>query len=244
MIASHKFNFIFFGIPKTGSKSVRTTFRLNSDDEYEILQYIGKHHTRCIDGKNIFIDKGLEEEWGRYFKFIFVRNPWRRIFSAFSFRLEKHLLYQDKERLEKHCLKFKDSFYKTHHNPHKGYESWKERTLKHLSQVSRFFNKYKGDYQKAFRKTVIDHEPQESYFIDENNNIMVDHIGAFENIQDEFKDICKSLGINTVKELKHENKTNYKNLTINYKDIYNQECIDIVAEKDKAIIDMKGYDFF
>jgi arsenate reductase-like glutaredoxin family protein len=73
---------------------------------------------------------------------------------------------------------------------------------------------------------------------------MVDHIGAFENIQDEFKDICKSLGINTVKELKHENKTNYKNLTINYKDIYNQECIDIVAEKDKAIIDMKGYDFF
>lgn len=242
MIASNNYKFIFFGIPKTGSKSIRTTFRLNPEEE--ILQYIGTHHTKCIDGKEIFKDKNLDKEWGRYFKFIFVRNPWKRIFSAFSFRLEKHLLYQDKERLEKHCLKFKESFYKDHHNPQKGYKSWEERTLKHLSQVSRFFNDNQGNFKKAFRKTVIDHEPQESYFIDQDNRTMVDHIGAFENIQNEFKSICLLLGINTVKELKHENKTNYKNLTIDYKDMYDQETIDIVANKDKAIIDIKGYDFF
>jgi hypothetical protein len=79
---SHDHRFIFTHVPKTAGKSVRFLLGLpefahqyvptGKDVEY------GFGHNRLVD----FNDK---EYFSRYFKFAFVRNPYDRVVSAFSY---------------------------------------------------------------------------------------------------------------------------------------------------------------
>jgi hypothetical protein len=68
---------------------------------------------------------------------------------------------------------------------------------------------------------------------------VINHIAEFENLQNEFTLLCDQVDI-TPPALEHGNKS--PNLQ-NMHEIYNQELIDLVAQKEKHVIQLKGYEY-
>ena len=88
MRISHRYKFIFFANPKTGSSSVRTFLAPYSD-----VLSVKNHH--YISEDNPFYPhmtpaeaRPFFEQFGwpfnDYYKFVFVRNPWARLVSAYE----------------------------------------------------------------------------------------------------------------------------------------------------------------
>ena len=67
----------------------------------------------------------------------------------------------------------------------------------------------------------------------------MDRIGQLENIQNDFNDFCRSVKI-TEQLLLHKNKSKF---TLSKTDLYTQELVDMVMEKEKWVINEYGYDF-
>lgn len=75
------------------------------------------------------------------------------------------------------------------------------------------------------------------FISDDNGKVMVDRIGRFETLEQDFKVICKDLGI--VCDLPHFNKTERKN----YRDYYTDETREVVRSWVQPDIEMFGYEF-
>lgn len=98
--------------------------------------------------------------------------------------------------------------------------------------------------------------PQTEFILDNQENILVDFIGKFENLQNDFNYVCKQIGIpeTTVPHVntsKGNSTTSTKKPSLEndipsykqYQDYYNQESIDLIANIYKRDIEMFKYDF-
>ena len=96
MILSHKYKFVTIDIPKTGTRSLRESLHpLGVIDECGKANFEAEfyQHDGAIRLKKQF--KKNNWNWGCYFKFTVVRNPWARYFSFFKYFKtygEKYLL--------------------------------------------------------------------------------------------------------------------------------------------------------
>jgi hypothetical protein len=79
---------------------------------------------------------------------------------------------------------------------------------------------------------------QRDFIINKSNEPLVDFIGRFENLQDDFGVVCDKIGIQR-KKLPCENKRQHKH----YAEYYNDETREIVAEKYAKDIECFGYKF-
>ena len=73
----------------------------------------------------------------------------------------------------------------------------------------------------------------------EKGEMCFDQIGVFQNISNDFDTFCQAVNIPNQK-LAHENKSKWN---IDKRDIFTQETIDMVAEKEKWVINKFDYDF-
>jgi hypothetical protein len=172
-----KTDIIFVHIPKTAGTSIRYSLGFNNMDK---AKKIRDHYTV----KEI-IDLIGKEKWNNAFKFTFVRNPWDRLCSFYSFRLKKG--------------KIKDISHK---------KSFKQWALYELGE---------RDPSSKKRFNLI---PQTNWLVDNQNNIQLNFIGRFENLNQDFQRLGKLISFNTI--LPHLNISNREN---DYRLQYDDELI-------------------
>lgn len=94
MRISHRYKFVFFSNPKTGSESVRLMLDPYSDIHCRRPSECNPDfpfydHMRPVELRDVFAERGWE--FGSYFKFTFVRNPWARLVSVYAAILDRGL---------------------------------------------------------------------------------------------------------------------------------------------------------
>ena len=214
MLISHKHKFITIDIPKTGTRSFRESLY-----PLGLIDIVGEpfveadfyQHDTAIRAKKQFAKHNFD--WNDYFKFTIVRNPWQRYFSFFKYF---------KSYGEKY-LRRDESI------------NWREPELNQGKLCEELFQN--KDDQSVLKNIILNNDPQDSYYFDESGKIMVDHIASFEDLSNEFVFLCDQVGIKAP-NLKHGNKSSNSQ---SMHDIYNQELIDFVAQKEKGVIELKDY---
>ena len=74
-------------------------------------------------------------------------------------------------------------------------------------------------------------------FVCDGSDVIVDFVGRFETLADDFATVCRRLGVSAA--LPHVNKTQHRG----YREHYNDALVDIVAEHWQRDIELFGYQF-
>ena len=145
------------------------------------------------------------------FSFCFVRNPWDRFVSAY-FYLEQH-----KE-------------------PGKSYKKFYEMYIKPYKTFKDVVMNIDEDKGNLF---FWDHfAPQMNYITDDHDDVAVDFIGRFENINEDFGVVCKKIGIPSV-NLPLLNTSHHQP----YWEYYDDESQEMIARKYNREISYFNYTF-
>lgn len=197
---------------KCGCGCTSTTFKWINENKKSIFFEIPKNASTSIKQllkKNEF--KLLKEKvnYNNYFKFAFIRNPWDRVMSNW-----------------------------------KMFCSSSGRWIKSAQLKALFGDR---DYNKILFpefieiiQTVNNHhwEQQIEYLKDEDDNIIImDVLGRFENLFNDFKKIKMKLNLNGT--LGKINVTNHKD----YQHYYNLKEIELIEKKYEKDIEEFGYTF-
>lgn len=217
MLISHKFKFLSICIPKTATKSLRHTLSqyidITGNPNAKNKETFYQHEI-AKSAKQKFIER--QWDWNDYFKYTIIRNPWARYASLYTW--SQHT-YEEFKKLP--------------------YESLNPIHKHHLSTFDAMYNKDSKLDNVAILKRIINSNQSQDEFYLIDNQIAVNYIGRMENIDRDFLHICKMVNIDTPPKLKYENKS----YAYSYKDLYNQELVDLVAQKEKYTIDHYGYQY-
>jgi len=154
---------IFIHIPKAAGSSVCLSLYGN----------LAGGHTPMDQYRVIF----SKEEFNKYFKFTFVRNPWDRLYSAYTFLKAGGLNQDDKE--------------------------WSSNNLARLENFEDFVLNW---LSPTNLHSYIHFKPQlDLLTIPHTNKMPLNYVGFFENLQSDFEHIKRI--VNPDATLKHDNKT-------------------------------------
>lgn len=210
-------------------QAIRNTNDINADyslkeyDKYKcIFVRIPKCASRSIS-KSLFGNLGgghrtiskysiifSQSEFKNYFKFTFVRNPWDRLVSAYHFLREGGIRKYDQE--------------------------WSDNLLNFYPNFDTFLKEW---VNRVDVSSGLHFKPQYEFICDKDHQIMVDFVGYFENLEDDFNYVKNKLGINST--LASLNKTASRKK--DYRSYYTDDTAKLVADVYRDDIRIFGYDF-
>jgi chondroitin 4-sulfotransferase 11 len=151
-----------------------------------------------------------------YYKFCFVRNPWDRLYSWYKMMIKKQI---------------HNSFSKYLLENSKNFSEFLELTdIIYETKDSEFNENF--PYPKSLSFNQLD------YITDDNGIILVDFIGRFELLEEDYNKIMEKIGINNI-FLPHINKSTNGE----YRHFYTDNDIEKVYNMYKRDIDYFGYKF-
>ena len=211
-IVLHRYKAVYFPIPKVACSSV-TKFCANLLDMKEGPDTdIHKLYYPSLD-----VNK--TGRCDRYFKFAFVRNPWDRVLSCYS-----NKILQDPS--------ITNTYYK--------------------NGIANSFVKYDGVFTAGMPFNEFVHiikdwpdqtadphfRSQHTYLENKDGDLVVDYIGHFESLADDFDYVVSKLNV-PQKMLPHLKKSVHNN----YWNSYDEDLIQVVGERYARDIELFGYDF-
>jgi len=172
-------------------------------------QQVGFNNKHLLIGTTAkYLKNHFGVKWQSYFKFSIVRNPWDRAISWYF-----------------HLRKKGDLL-----NPLNACE---------IARKCSFLEFCKIVLQEEKPKVETTHfTPFCHWALDEQGDSILDFVGRFENLQQDFDTICKKIGIPR-QVLPHNNGSKHKH----YTEYYDDETKQIVAEKYAKDIEYFGYKF-
>jgi len=177
----------------------------------------GKHFAKYDEKRKLYVQHATakelkdfyfnEKEWKSLFKFAIVRNPFERVVSSYNFLCTAMKMPKNKPT-------FKDFVYKKN-----------------------VFGKLLDPNAPDKRGNFYHHSRPMVKYLFEEGELLVDFIGRFENLEDDWKYISKR--IKKDKKLIHSNKISHPH----YIDYYDEQLKNKVAEEYKEDLEVFGYKF-
>jgi hypothetical protein len=199
MIVDRKRGYIFVHVPKTGGQSI----------------------SKALGGKTGAIPTHtplFSIEKGDCFAFGFIRNPWDRMVSLYSFLCQKQFKNTDNFKKEK--------------VRGAGFKRW--------LMEDEFY--MKEDYQLPIGESWVVGGHGEFPPMQRRSQLWwlkgCDYIGRFESLSSGYHEVCKQIGMSNG-NLSHINKTKHAH----YSRFYDSETIDFIAKHFQPEIELFGYSF-
>ncbi len=216
MLISLKYKFLFVHIAKTGGTSIRVALRRYKwNDPYRIPLFI------CSRMSALFAHK-LACKIPRHAKVItaYEMLPRELFNSLFKFAFVRNPW--DLQVSSYHHIKRERPYLL------KGIDTFEEFLL------------WKLDPNRPYHY-IIDTsiQLQSDYLIDLEGNVLVDFIGRYESLHEDFDEACKRIGIKTPK-LPHKRRAADRS---HYKEYYTDKTAELIAEHFRKDIEMFGYSF-
>lgn len=217
-ILSHEHGFLFIHVAKTGGRSINRTIAKRCAQR-ERFNTQGLDANVDVLGRKIALEirnRMTDDQWNRYFKFAFVRNPWDRLVSMY-----RHI-YLSRDMNAKGKIRYLN-------------EIIKRLDIKSEELTFEVFVK------RVVRDHVFDNyhwDKQIHCFTNESNKNLFNFIGRFENLQADFDFACRQIGF-PLTTLPHHNRTERNH----YSCYYTEETRQIVADIYRDDIEMFDYTF-
>lgn len=222
-----KFKILKLIVPKRVKKELNMRFdnpysKLELENKFifiHIPKTAGNGIIKSLYGKKatghtyaIWYKKFDSKKFDKFFKFALVRNPWDRLVSAFFYLQEGGMNKKDKN--------FSDKYLKKHNN---------------------FKNFVLSLEDEKYRQLILSwvHFIPQYKFVFHKDNLLVDYIGKYENLEQSYNFIRKKLGINKNKKLEKHNASEHKP----YYEYYNDKMIDIIYSMYEEDIKRFNYTF-
>lgn len=196
----------FLWIPKNAGHSVSKILLENGYKHYYEPGTTPHIHSQPL--KNYY--KHLEG----YFLFCFVRNPWDRILSLYSYLTQK-----ESHRLHEIIVNYKEEDWKN------GFNYW----------LLNCENSFVID--NGYKTLSMQKRPQIDYFTNNDGSCLVDYIGKLETIQEDFYYIASKLQLPT--SIDTLNTSHH----LPYRHEYSKDAIEFVYEYHKEDILQFNYQF-
>lgn len=116
-------------------------------------------------------------------------------------------------------------------------------SMHHYMRDKRLYHRHKlveslGSFEEYVRWEIKrNKDSQKAFITDVGGNVIVDFVGRFERLRDDFAHLCKELGISAT--LPHCNKTRHRD----YRTYYDSRTIELVADHWREDIELLGYTF-
>jgi hypothetical protein len=217
MLLSLRYKFLFVHIAKTGGTSIRAALRpYKWRDPYRIplflcsrISSLSRHRLACKLPRHAKAIAAYE---------MLPRELFNELFKFAFVRNPWDLQvssYHHIQRERPHLLEGIKDF--------EGFLRWK------LDPVGR-------PYQYIIDTSI---ELQSDYLIDLNGSIIVDFIGRYERLEEDFQEACARIGIKAPK-LPHKRQARLRTA---YQKYYTDETAELIAKHFKRDIEMFGYSF-
>ena len=177
-------------------------------------------HATAVQARKFF------KNWDDLYKFGFVRNPWDRLYSIYSYWTNTW------HKSNATRLKLRSKSFKQWLMHEQDYMWWSGEKI--LTEWDKYHRNPIRDY-----KLKLPHQrcPQTTWLY-VNGKCIVDFVGRVETLQQDYETVCKNVKVEPI-DLSYENSSEREL----YQSVYDDEMIKFVEKYHKDDIDAFGYTF-